>query len=539
MNLAGMYSRLQHLPFDRELQEEAFGFILDRYSSTRIDTYEQALADVLEIFFAHDFVRHQYLADVALNLLRLRHAIGEDTNPSDKPSLLLALCNDKLFLGMMRRVINTDLMFEAFVQKLRRQLLLIYNSKEFLPEEYVPLAAALAEQCFNNEYIIDEDEEEKCIVEEIEKRLTRLSPAAGETGYTGVLLVFGMYRPLVLNPSVRREVMGTSPILSEPARFAFTRMIHEPLEEELLAQEIPSIGEISCLTSKAVRAQYEENPYPRWFTLGSDRLHSVQKRIKARTRESCWSAFFPPGEFEILVPGCGTGQHPLMLAAGNPDSRILAVDISKRSLAYAKRMANKLRIQNVSFLHGDLLHLTQLGQRFHHIDCVGVLHHLRDPMDGWRALHELLLPGGTIRAAVYSKASRLPVEHVRNEIRKQGIPPTADAMKKFRRNWLMQERNQRLFETLDVSFFYLSGFRDCFFHASECSYSISEIEEIIRHFNYRFLGFEAPEKLKQKYLGLFPDDPVMISFDNWKKFEQNYLASGVLLSFYLAKPTDG
>ncbi len=36
-----------------------------------------------------------------------------------------------------------------------------------------------------------------------------------------------------------------------------------------------------------------------------------------------------------------------------------------------------------------------LGRQFDLIECVGVLHHLGDPLAGWRVLVSLLKPGGS------------------------------------------------------------------------------------------------------------------------------------------------
>jgi len=82
--------------------------------------------------------------------------------------------------------------------------------------------------------------------------------------------------------------------------------------------------------------------------------------LKKIRPEFVWPASFLEEKFQILVPGCGTGQHPLSIAAGNPDAILLAIDLSKSSLAYGGRMADCLKLHNVTFLHGDFLEIPKL-----------------------------------------------------------------------------------------------------------------------------------------------------------------------------------
>jgi len=82
--------------------------------------------------------------------------------------------------------------------------------------------------------------------------------------------------------------------------------------------------------------------------------------LKKIRPEFVWPASFLEEKFQILVPGCGTGQHPLSIAAGNPDAILLAIDLSKSSLAYGRRMADCLKLHNVTFLHGDFLEIPKL-----------------------------------------------------------------------------------------------------------------------------------------------------------------------------------
>ena len=43
------------------------------------------------------------------------------------------------------------------------------------------------------------------------------------------------------------------------------------------------------------------------------------------------------GQETFLIAGCGTGEHPFDVAQKSPQARLLAVDLSLASLAYARR----------------------------------------------------------------------------------------------------------------------------------------------------------------------------------------------------------
>src|SRR6202035_4175860 len=86
---------------------------------------------------------------------------------------------------------------------------------------------------------------------------------------------------------------------------------------------------------------------------------------------------------EILIAGCGTGQQALDAANLFADARLLAIDLSLPSLAFAKRMAHELGITNIAFAQADILGLGALDRTFDSIEAMGVLHHLADPWAGW------------------------------------------------------------------------------------------------------------------------------------------------------------
>ncbi|MDO8678750.1 MAG: methyltransferase domain-containing protein [Acidobacteriota bacterium] len=442
---------IQERPHDRLLHEEGVQLLTDLSdgASGRPAIQSQLISDLLATLFEHDLIDHQEIASCAIGQLKRRYGIDSNTAPAEP--LAQSLAQDNLFLSTLRRIINIDPEFEIFLRQARRFLLFHYQGERALSRRLLPLIEALAQQGFNNEYILHEEEDERRAVHEIEAQLEQTFNGDDMRDSELPLLVVGMYRPLASLPFVHRIEDVAIETISKEARAAMTRMIREPLEEKRLSRRIPSFGTITRPTSEAVRAQYEEHPYPRWFTLG--RTKALESRLKGLGSEFSWP-FSSAERLEILVPGCGTGRHPLSIAAGTPDARVLALDLSKASLAYGQRMAEKLQIRNVTFVHGDLLELSTLGKRFHHIDCIGVLHHLKDPMAGWQVLDQVLLPGGTLHVSVYSTVARMHIEFLRNEIARLQIQPTIAGMKAFRHRLLNDERYRLFLQYLQIKDFF-------------------------------------------------------------------------------------
>src|SRR5206468_9745575 len=107
-------------------------------------------------------------------------------------------------------------------------------------------------------------------------------------------------------------------------------------------------------------------------------------------------------DLNILIAGCGTGRHAIETARLHADAKVLAVDLSLASLSYAKRKARELGVANIEFGRADILQLESLGQTFDVIEAMGVLHHLGEPLQGWRVLLNVLRPGGFMWAGLYS-----------------------------------------------------------------------------------------------------------------------------------------
>jgi SAM-dependent methyltransferase len=297
------------------------------------------------------------------------------------------------------------------------------------------------------------------------------------------------------------------------------QQVDEPAAERTLRRSIPALTPIAGGVSSLVREMYEENPYPRWVTaLSLDSDLSFDEKMKLTFP---LAAFDPLGkaEVDILVAGCGTGRHAIEIARLYRGAKILAIDLSLASLAHAKRKTDELGLENIEFGHADILELGQFGRSFDVIESVGVLHHLRDPMEGWRSLIGLLRAGGFMNIGLYSASARRGVVAARELIAAKGYRATAHDIRLFRQE-IFGLGDDAPAKSLSRSsdFFATSSCRDLLFHVEEHSTTIPAIKEFLAANNLAFIGFDSP--MRAEYAERFPADRAMTDLDCWHRFEE-------------------
>jgi tetratricopeptide (TPR) repeat protein len=424
-----------------------------------------------------------------------------------------------LFLRILELSPIYDLEIERMLTFLRHAMIEEATASK-MKEKCLPFSVALALQCFTNEYVFFETEEEKEAVEKLEQRIALLTKK-GHPVPPSFVVALGTYRPLFSFPWAQKlsERKWTDSIKS-----VFKRQISEPLEERSLRDQIPCVTSIQNSISKSVREQYEENPYPRWIK--SD-LAYKSRALASVLRESPLrfdlGDYVSPESPEILVAGCGTGQHVLTTASRFSSARVLAVDLSLNSLSYALRKTNELGFSDIEYAQADIMELGGLGRQFDLIECVGVLHHLGDPLTGWGGLVDLLRPGGLMMVGLYSKIARQHIILGRSLIAENGYSSSPEDIRRCRQDIIAmaEDGNTTMAKICNGrDFFNLSECRDLLFHVQEHRFTLPQIEEALKDLNLKFLGFEMRnQSTLSRFKESHPNNNALTSLSLWHDFE--------------------
>jgi SAM-dependent methyltransferase/tetratricopeptide (TPR) repeat protein len=353
----------------------------------------------------------------------------------------------------------------------------------------------------------------RCIVADPdwEARLVALRETAEEPALVEAIAVQAWLTEYAWPDAPPRPGLAAAMFGPVPATPALAALMAEPDEE------IAVLGLTGDRVSAAVREQYEAHPYPR--RVGVHKRPGGRFSDYVRVLCPAWAGVAPDAP-EVLVAGAGTGQHPIGLAARFPDARVLAVDLSRRSLARAQRTAREHGVTNVRFAQADLLALT--GQ-FDVVDCVGVLHHLDVPADGLAVLVKCLRPGGLLRLGVYSERGRAEVVAARALVAGE-----TDDRAVRRRILALPEDHPARGVVKSVDFYSCSGCRDLVMHVCEHRYTPLTLKAMLDAAGLRVVGLQHPRPEPQRlFRERYADETDLAAWEELEK-EHPRIFSGMI-----------
>jgi len=271
--------------------------------------------------------------------------------------------------------------------------------------------------------------------------------------------------------------------------------------------------ETSQDTSAAVQRLYDTYPFPpeplldepppgynwRWNWLAAYNFCTGQKP--------------PRQDIRILDAGCGTGVGTEYLVHLNPQASVVGIDLSAGALSVASERCRRSGANRVEFHHLSLYDADQLDGEFDLINCVGVLHHLPDPIRGIQSLAAKLAPGGLMHIFVYAELGRWEIQLMQKAIAllqgnqrgdyRDGVqlgrqlfaalPETNRLVKREKERWSLE--NQRD-----------ANFADMYVHPQEIDYNIETLFELIDASGLEFIGFSNPSYWQiERLLGKNPE----------------------------------
>jgi tetratricopeptide (TPR) repeat protein/SAM-dependent methyltransferase len=457
------------------------------------------------------------LSGLAAALLRADPATGPIVARAETGEIaagdLAILARDDLLGATLESVQVSDAGLERLLTQARRLLLDTADDRH----DALAFSCALARQCFINEYVFACSDAETAQARTLHDSIAAALQSGGAISAYSIASL-AAYTPLHALPGADALRAREWP---EALQALLTQQVSEPAEEARLRAAMPRLTGISDGVSQAVRAQYEENPYPRWTrTAATGQPRTVDEYLAERFPKS---AFRPLGKasLDYLIAGCGTGQQAAGVTLLFRGLSVTAIDLSLASLAYAKRKTAELGLHDIAYGQADILELGRLGRTFDVVDSAGVLHHMADPFAGWRVLIGLLNPDGLMRIALYSTIARRDIAAARRWIAERGWPATPEGIRAARQAILAlpdgaPERNVML-----IDFFSLSDCRDLLFHVQEHTFEIPAIAGFLAENGLAFLGFEVAPHVAQQYAERFPGDAAQTNLDNWNTFEHD------------------
>ena len=474
---------------------------------------------ITSILDSKNYVRPKDISRAAISLLKFEPVIKEllknNSTGEGKLSierLISKLSEVPLLFKLMSVCPLADFELEAALTDVRSVLLLSVAETSNSPE-ILEFQSALALQCFVNEYVYNQSDKEIKALAALET-LVEDTLLKGEQPSPHFILCLATYKALheyewcdliTLNPDIEEVV---------------TRQVLEPNQEKRLKSVIPILQDVKDSVSSKVRAQYEENPYPRWVDmkvrLMPSPISKVIKEVKLKLFDGAINDVEAP---RILIAGCGTGQHSIGTALRFKDAKVLAVDLSLSSLAYAIRKTEEVGLQNVDYMQADILDLSKLNRKFDIIESGGVLHHMNDTMVGWGVLTDCLKSGGLMYIGLYSELARQHIVKMRDEIDQSNFGSSNTTMKSFRNDVMKSDKEHHKLTRLSHDFYSFSAFRDLLFHVQEHRFTIPQIKDCLSKLGLKFCGFEAERVVQDfKLTNTGADDPY--DLDKWNLYEQ-------------------
>lgn len=482
------------------LKDEKAGLEIKQYFSLVADSkailsFNPVVKNAIRCCLETDGVDHQKLSikwgDVFLYdpnfSSAIQHAQSMGDLDKDYWEKWHEVLSDPYFLLGLRQCIIQDQVIEQFITSLRRLFLLHLWPSKMLKTKNLDLICAFATQGFNNEYsyFVEKDEEQAVAA------LPLNDPIA--------VSLRACYESL----RGKKDLQKLS--AAKPYRDMMETHVKDPEREAEIKKDISTLVPIDNKISETVQAQYEDNPYPRWLSIGTPQPNTA----KTNTGKT-------------LIAACGTGLFTTQQAIYFPKTKLTAVDISRTSIAYAKRKVEEYGAANVDFFQCDILNLGALEETYDFINCTGVLHHMENPVEGWKKLVERLAPGGGMLIGLYSTRARKIIHELRGYVKEKGYAPDLQGIRAFRKD-IMDLPNGHPHKSITnfKDFYTSSDVRDLIFHVQETTYTLPEIKEILDLLGLEFIFMKMPNaKLMAMFNEKFGADAKSNDLGQWDELEQ-------------------
>lgn len=215
----------------------------------------------------------------------------------------------------------------------------------------------------------------------------------------------------------------------------------------------------------------------------------------------------------ILDAGCGTGVGTEYLVHLNPEAEVVGIDLSAGAIKVATERCQRSGADRVTFHNLSIYDVAQVPGQFDMINCVGVLHHMPDPIRGIQALAGKLKPGGILHIFVYAELGRFEIALTQEAIAllqgdRRGdytdgvsvgrtlfssLPAQNRLRKREETRWALENQRDECFA-------------DMYVHPQEIDYNAKTLFSLIDASRLDFVGFSNPAYWDlSRLIGTAPD----------------------------------
>lgn len=453
--------------------------------TTHLNSFDVTIFSSLRKLYKVDTIDKCALAEVYFSQLALKLEQMKGLPLQNTELALDIMGNDIITTTLMSNSLITNHTIENVIIDIRKSLLASMLKANYI-KLHTALLTAINKQCRLNGYIYPANDSELSKIEQLKIEIKKLPHHMHEDAR----LIINSYADIRTTETTQKHSSTTPYTPHTP---------HTPHSDE---QEL-------------VRSFYEANPYPHWTSIPRSTPSSLGELFTSLNLKE------PPTNNNILVAGCGTGRHAIQLALTYPQASIKALDVSAASLAYASKKRDEYNIKNIEFIHGDLNNLHLLNVKFSLIECIGVLHHLKNPLKGTQAILSALSKTGIAKLGLYSTSARTPIVELKSLAASKRITYEQNNLEKIRMLAIANYNHGRISEIVNSpDFFSRSGCMDLLFHPLERTYSATDIHTLTKNVNCHFAGFEnGGSKGSPSFINFDSGTNLEVFFKNWKNFE--------------------
>ena len=433
---------------------------------------------------------------------------------------LAAISKDRLLIAWLEAAPVADMEFERVLTGLRYALLAAARqATDDTDQPLLPLACALARQCYLNGYVWPQSDDESARARELQTAIgTALQNR--QPPQSAAIAAIASYAPLHTLPFA--ESLGkiaTTP----PLAGLLIQQIGNPAIERKHQNSLPA-------STVPMQSQEQSVPAPRWIGM----IETPQPvTIEAYLRRGFPQADLRPLDatdgLDILVPDCTTGRTALELAQRHRGAQILASDPHAIHLAYGAREAGARHLSGIAWHVIPDTSLPAIGRSYHLIDASDEAAFQKDGQARIHLLASLLRPHGVMLIGIRGDRFQDTIAAARAMARQGNFQPDIDGIRALRQTIArLPETDPARGIMLTPEFHTLEGARSLLFGEDANPVTLGTCANLLRRCGLSAIGIDVDRARGALYAKASPGDLNMADFARWQDLERTETSLAVM-----------